>query len=149
MLVGKLVRKRPAFGFIRCESGDEYFIHTTQLPEGQFNGLEEGTYFSFEGVEDPKGRGRRVRSVIILGANPDQTENQVGRRIVGKVDYLNVKRHFGYVVADNNERYFFHSSELRNTNLESLEPNDALEFTIAADPQGRSRVAIEIKMTDS
>ncbi len=43
------------FGFIQQESGEDVFVHYTDVEGGGFKSLAEGQTVSFEVVEGPKG----------------------------------------------------------------------------------------------
>ena len=57
--IKRLVRDR-GFGFIRDESGQEWFFHRSSV-EGSFDQLNEGQRVSFE--EEPSAKGPRAGNV--------------------------------------------------------------------------------------
>jgi CspA family cold shock protein len=64
--VARLVRDR-GFGFVRTQGGDEIFFHSSALPGGLFDTLQEGQELEFETETDPRGRGERARDVKLVG----------------------------------------------------------------------------------
>jgi CspA family cold shock protein len=64
--VARLVRDR-GFGFVRTQGGNEIFFHSSALPSGLFDTLQEGQELEFETETDPRGRGERARDVKLAG----------------------------------------------------------------------------------
>ena len=65
--VARLVRDR-GFGFVRTADGAEVFFHSSALPAGLFDSLQEGQQLEFETETDPRGRGQRARDVRLVEA---------------------------------------------------------------------------------
>jgi CspA family cold shock protein len=63
--VARLVRNR-GFGFVRTGDGREVFFHSSALPAGVFDSLQEGQEVEFETEPDPRGRGERARDVRLV-----------------------------------------------------------------------------------
>lgn len=63
--IKRMVRDR-GFGFLRAESGEEYFFHRSAVTRGSFDEMSEGvTRVTFEAVDGPKGP--RAEDVRIAG----------------------------------------------------------------------------------
>ena len=60
--IARLVRDR-GFGFIKTENGKDLFFHTSALPAGVFDTLQEGQQVSYDQEADPRGRGDRAVNV--------------------------------------------------------------------------------------
>jgi CspA family cold shock protein len=57
----KRIARDKGFGFIRDNSGQEFFFHRSSV-QGSFDGLNEGQKVSFEEEQSPKGpRASNVR----------------------------------------------------------------------------------------
>lgn len=62
-VVKKLVRNR-GFGFVRAEDGREIFFHSSALPPGSFDSLEEGDELEFQVEQGDKGPRAAQMSII-------------------------------------------------------------------------------------
>lgn len=51
----KRIQRDRGFGFIKTESGEEYFFHVTGVTGAPFDTLREGQRVSFEVEPSPKG----------------------------------------------------------------------------------------------
>ena len=58
--IKRLVRDR-GFGFIRDDSGQEWFFHRSAVTDGSFDHLNEGQRVTFE--EEPSAKGPRAGNV--------------------------------------------------------------------------------------
>jgi CspA family cold shock protein len=51
----KRIQRDKGFGFIRDNSGQEFFFHRSAVQGGSFDSLSEGQRVSFEEEQSPKG----------------------------------------------------------------------------------------------
>ena len=62
----KWFNETKGYGFIREDSGEEFFVHHSAIQCEGFRTLAEGEFVEFESVEDPKGK--QAANVVKLQA---------------------------------------------------------------------------------
>lgn len=63
----------------------------------------------------------------------------------GKIVKINWKRGFGFIIAEDDQKVFFHSSALAGVKFDSLNERDEVAFDIVKTKKGLSAVNIKMK----
>ncbi len=61
----------------------------------------------------------------------------------GKIKKLNRERGFGFISGDGKD-FFFHRSEVKDTDFDSLNENQTVEFDVQESPKGPRAVNVRV-----
>lgn len=60
----------------------------------------------------------------------------------GKIKKLNRERGFGFISATEGKDFFFHRSEVKNTDFDSLNEEQVVDFDVESSPKGPRAVNV-------
>jgi len=112
---GTVARLKSSFGFI-SSFGTDYFFPATNVLHNKFEELKAGDKIIFVPGPDPRGRTEMIATEIRKGTGE------------GVIDKL--ANGFGFLVADDGERLFFHGRHLQSAEFDSLKEGMRLAFSV-------------------
>lgn len=136
----KLWKQGEGYGFIEDDGGGpDVFVHQTAIQMGGFRYLAAGEHVVFEAEEDeagPEGQPRRRATAV----------REPPGRLVGTVTEFDEQKGYGFVEAEDGERFFLHYSEILGVGTRSASPGEKVTFF--AEESDRDRKAIQVKQGD-
>jgi len=112
---GTIARLKSSFGFISSDGAD-YFFPASNVLQNKFEELKPGDAILFVPGPDPRGRTEMIATEIRKATAE------------GVIDTL--KNGFGFVVADDGDRLFFHARHLQGAEFDSLKEGMRLAFSV-------------------
>jgi CspA family cold shock protein len=70
----------------------------------------------------------------------------LGNRLEGSVKWFNNSKGYGFIGRSNGDDVFVHYSSIASEGYKSLDEGDAVEFEIAAGPNGRPQASNVVKV---